>query len=389
MTGIAASAFWFCAAVVAYIYFGYPLLLWFLSRIRQRPVASGEVRPTVSFIIPAFNEERNIAAKIENTLALDYPADRFEVLIVSNGSTDRTSDIVRSWPDGRVRLIELKQPGKMQALNEGARRACGEVLVFTDADFLLGRHSLSALARHYADAQVGGVCGSRKPGMDRKGDATEDGEGLYARWDKWQKIRESEIGSVFAADGLLYSLRRRLYISMMDPAQADDIAISARVVLQGRRLLFEPAATAWERASVEGGKEFRRKIRITNHSVRALLNLGPALLTRGFYSVELLSHKLVRHFAPFFLLLLFFASIPLSWHSPLYALTLAAQCFLYGLALAGAFLRSSSLGRTKLFYIPYYFCFVNAAAFLGILSVARGRKLAAWSTRSGASAKAA
>jgi cellulose synthase/poly-beta-1,6-N-acetylglucosamine synthase-like glycosyltransferase len=375
------AAFWFSLGVCVYIYFGYPALLLVVSRLRPKAVREDDVTPHVTFVIPANNEERNIAAKIENTLALDYPADRVEALVVSNGSTDRTNEIVRTYPDGRVRLIALEQPGKMAALNEGARSARGEILVFTDADFFLDLHSLRSLARKFADPDVGGVCGTRSSGMQRDGDATGEGEGMYARWDRWQKVRESEIGSVFAADGLLYAVRKELYVPIDDPAQADDIAISARVVLQGKRLLFDPQATAWERSTVRAQEEFGRKIRVTNHSVRALLNLRSALFTRGFYSVELLSHKLVRHLIPFFLISLFAASVALIRRGPLYALALAGQLVVYGLATAGAVLRSRTIGRAKLLTVPYYFCFVNAAAFLGVLSILRGERLTAWSSR--------
>nr|MDQ3283749.1 glycosyltransferase [Acidobacteriota bacterium] len=171
--------FWFCLAVCVYIYFGYPVLLWIVSRLRPRPVREAEVTPMMSFIVPAYNEERNIAAKIENTLSLDYPADRIEVLVMSNGSTDRTNEIVSSFTDPRVKLIALPQPGKMEALNEGARRATGEVLVFTDADFLLDAHTLREMARKFADPEVGGVCGARNTNVVREGDATGEGEGMY------------------------------------------------------------------------------------------------------------------------------------------------------------------------------------------------------------------
>ena len=160
MIDIVKALFWIYAVIVIYIYFGYPLLLCVLSRLRPRRGAAGEdARPTVTFIIPAFNEEQNIAAKLENTIKLDYPIDRLEILVASNGSTDHTNDIVRSWPDQRVRLIALEQPGKLQALNEGACQASGEVLGCTDADFMLDRHSLLALVRPFVDAEVGGVCG--------------------------------------------------------------------------------------------------------------------------------------------------------------------------------------------------------------------------------------
>ena len=200
---------------------------------------------------------------------------------------------------------------------------------------------------------------------------------MYHRWDKWQKVRESRIGSVFAADGLLYAIRRELYVPVALAAQADDIAISTRVPLQGFRLLFEPRATAWEEAVVDAAEEFRRKIRVTNHSVRALLAIGWPLLTSGFYSVELLSHKLVRHFIPYFLIPLFAANLFLVRAGWFYVLTMVGQLLVYTLAVAGTLLHT----RARLLTVPYYFCFVNAAAFLGILSIIRGRKLDAWSTR--------
>jgi cellulose synthase/poly-beta-1,6-N-acetylglucosamine synthase-like glycosyltransferase len=380
--------FWSCLAVCAYVYFGYPALLALLSRVRPRPVKEAEIHPRVTFVIAAYNEERNIAAKIENSLGVDYPANAIEVLVVSNGSTDATNEIVRQWRDERVRLIALEQPGKAQALNEGARAATGEILVFTDADFFLDAHSLAQITYKFADPEVGGVCGARGPGMKREGDATGDGEGLYGRWDKWQKVRESRIGSVFAADGLLYAIRKSLYVPIADPDQADDIAISARVVLQGYRLLFEPQATAWERSVVRAEEEFRRKIRVTNHSVRALLNLGRNLFTRGFYSVELLSHKLVRHLVPLFIIPLFAASILLGRVNAFYALALLGQAALYALAVAGALLRNSTIGHAKPLAVPYYFCFVNAAALFGVISIFRGRRTRAWSSRATPAASA-
>lgn len=378
---VAAVVFWVCLAVCVYIYFGYPALLWVVSRFRSRPVAEAEVTPFVTFIVPAYNEERNIAAKIENTLGLDYPADRIEVLVMSNGSVDRTNDIVRGFTDPRVQLVALPQPGKMEALNEGARLSRGEVLVFTDADFLLDHHTLREIARKFADPQVGGVCGARNTAVVREGDATGEGEGMYARWDKWQKVRESRIGSVFAADGLLYAIRRSLYTPITDPAQSDDMAISMRVVTQGYRLLYEPRATAYEKAVVKASEEFRRKIRITNHSVSALLKLGAPLVTSGFYSVELLSHKLIRHFIAYFLIPLFIANAFLATTSVFYMVTLAGQLAIYGLALIGAFVRNLPIGRSRFFTVPYYFCFVNAAAFFGILTMLRRHKTTAWSSR--------
>lgn len=377
--------FWCSLAVCVYVYFGYPALLYVVSRFRERPVREADYTPHVSFVIAAYNEEGGIAAKIANTLSLDYPQDKLEVLVVSNGSVDHTEEIVRSWPDSRVRLIALPNPGKIDALNAGALAASGEILVFTDADFLLDHHTLRLMASKFADPEVGGVCGARNTNVRRGGDATAEGEGLYAKWDKWQKTMESRIGSVFAADGLLYAIRRALYTPVAHVHAADDILISTQVPLQGYRLIFEPRATAYELAGVDAQQEFGRRIRVTNHSVRGLLTLGRHLFTHGFYSLELLSHKLVRHMIPFFMIPLFVTSVLLAPRHPFYLLALIGQLALFTLALIGWAFRGRRFGRAKPFFVPYFFCFVNAAAFFGLLAILKGGRTAAWVPRGGES----
>lgn len=377
----AAVVFWLCLVLCLYVYFGYPALLWIASRFRTRPVAEADLTPRVSFIVAACNEESVIARKIENTLALDYPAALVEIIIASNGSTDRTNQIVRRFDDPRVRLLVLEKPGKMEALNRAVQVATGEILVFTDADFMLDAHTLRLMARKFADPEVGGVSGARKPGIVRKGDATGEGEGLYVRWDRLQKILESRIGSVYAADGLLYAIRRTLYVPLDDPNRGDDMTISTQVPLAGYRLLFEPEATAWEESTIHARSEFRRKARIANRCTRALLGHGRRLFTAGFYTVEVLSHKVLRHAIPFFLIPMFFASVVLAPERRFYALALSGQSVLYALGAAGALLRRTPAGYWKIFSVPYYFCFVNAAAFVGLVQWMTGRGTRAWTTR--------
>jgi cellulose synthase/poly-beta-1,6-N-acetylglucosamine synthase-like glycosyltransferase len=370
-------------AVCVWVYFGYPGLIFLRSRLRPRPAARAPVRPFVTVIVPAHNEEAVIEAKLRNCLELSYPRDRLEVLVVSDGSSDRTEELVARHAGGPVRLVRRPRQGKAAALNEGARLATGEVLVFTDANSLLEPDALERLVESFADPRVGGVCGNKKLRPRSGADATQGGEGLYWRYDKWQKGLESAAGSIFAADGALYAVRRRLFVPIVDPAQADDIAVSARVVLQGYRLLFEPSAVAWEDAPAEGRAEFARKVRVTNHSVRALLALGSGLWSSGFYSVELVSHKLLRHLVPFFLIALIASSAALAADGPAFSAALELQALFYAAAAAGALLRRTRTGRSKLLTVPYYFCLVNAAALLGVLSIVRGERLAAWTPRSG------
>jgi len=369
----------------AYVYFGYPALLYALARLRPRPVARRPVRPTVSLILPVHNEEAVIEEKLRNCGGLDYPPERLEVLVVSDGSTDRTEAIVALHEKPALRLVRRPRSGKAAALDEGVRQARGEILAFTDANAMLESQGLAAMVENFGDPEVGGVCGNKKLRSRAGADATEGGENLYWRYDKWQKALESAIGSIFAADGAFYAVRRELYVPIADPAQADDIAVSARVVLQGRRLVFEPRAVAWEDAPVEGRREFQRKVRVTNHSVRALVGLGRGLVASGFYSLELLSHKLLRHLVPFFLIPLFVSNALLAPHSPLFTGLLGLQVLFYASALLGTALhgRRGGEGITRILAVPYYFCLVNAAAFLGVLSIVRGERVSAWAPRSG------
>lgn len=382
MTAFLVTVFVIGLAVPAYVYFGYPALIWILARIRPRPVRRDAITPRVTLVVALYNEERVIEEKIRNTLAIDYPEDAFEALFVSDGCSDRTEEIVRQFESSRVRLLSLPRGGKAAALNAGATAATGEILVFTDANISLAPDAVRVLVSAFADPEVGGNSGTKRWIVRSGSDTTELGENLYWRYDQWQKQLESAIGSIFAADGTLYAVRRSLYVSIADPAQADDIAISARVVLQGYRLLFDPTAVAYEEAPEEGPDEFRRKIRVTNHSVRALLNLGGPLVTSGFYSVELISHKLLRHLVPFFLIPLLLANAALAAGSVVFGTALALQFVFYGLAFAGAALRRRRAGALKVFSVPYYFCLVNAAAFVGVLSIARGRRVRAWTPRS-------
>lgn len=376
-----AVVFWLCFALCVYVYFGYPALLLVVSKLRPKPARRGDVTPRASFIVAAYNEEGVIAQKIENTLSLDYPADAIEVLVAANGCVDRTCEIVRGFTDPRVKLIEVERPGKMGAVNEAVRHATGEMLVFSDADFYLDAHTLRLMASYFADPEVGGVCGARKPGAERKGDATAEGEGMYTKWDKWQKAKESEIGSVFAADGLLYAIRRDLYVPMTNPNLSDDISVSTKIPLAGYRLLFDRNATAWENATVETRAEFRRKIRVANRAMKACMALGSRLFTTGFYGFEVLSHKLVRHFVPLFLIPMLIVSVPLAMRSRFFAVMLAGQLAVYVLGALGAMVRQTPLGRWRIFSVPYYFCFVNTCALFAIFRLFRGQQTAAWSTR--------
>lgn len=371
------------AAVCLYAYAGYPALLWGLSRVAGRPVRKEAVHPRLSVIVPAHDEEEVIGRKLRNTLAADYPADRLEVIVASDGSTDRTEEVVRGVRDPRVRLLALPRCGKVRALEAAAHVAGGEVLVLTDANAMLAPDALSKLVESFADPEVGGVCGRKVHEPVDGGDGTGTGESLYWAYVQRQKEWESRLGSVFGADGGLYAVRRELWATLAEAGQADDLALSSRVVLSGTRLVYEPRAVAREPAPADGPAEFRRKVRVVNHTLSALRALGPALWTSGFYSVQLLSQKLARYSVPLVAPALLLATASLGAEMPFFRRLLLAELAFLGLGLAGLGLRRTPLGASPPLALPAYFLLVNAAALAGMLSVLRRERTVAWSPRGG------
>lgn len=371
-------------AVCLYVYAGYPLLLVVVSRLRPRPLRRAPVWPRTTVIVPAHNEAAVIHGKILNTLALDYPPELIEVIVASDGSTDGTADLARAIDDRRVHVLDLPRRGKAFALNAAVREARGEVLVFSDANIDLAPDSVARLVEGFADPEVGGVCGNKMVvTRDRTGAVTR-GEGLYWRFDKWQKELEGIIGSVVSSDGALHAVRRELHVPIVDPAVADDFAISVRVPLGGHRLTFERRALAFEDAPDDPAHELRRKIRVANASLRALLDLRGKLWSSGWYSLQLVSHKLLRYLVPLFLIIALAASLAAAPTHPAFAGLAALQLLLYALAGAGHLLRRSRAGRCRPLAVPYYFCLVNLAALGGIVSLLRGTRYGIWLPRTGA-----
>jgi cellulose synthase/poly-beta-1,6-N-acetylglucosamine synthase-like glycosyltransferase len=370
--------------VCLYVYAGYPALLVVLSYLRPRPVRRGEYRPRITVIIPAFNEEASIAGKIRGTLANGYPEHLLEILVASDGSTDRTNEIVRSLEGPRVHLLALPRNGKVAALNSAVRYVTGDIVVFTDADVVLDEGALSRLVSNFADPDVGAATGRKAYLRQTSQSAIERGDGLYSRFDEWQKLMESHIGSTIGAHGALHALRRDLYVTVEDTTVADDMAISMQVVLQGKRLVYEREAIARVARPGEVRTEFARKVRIANQVMRAMFGLKTALWTSGFYSVQLISHKLLRYFVPVFLTLMFVSNAVLAVDSVSWRALLVLQSGFYGAAVAALLLGNRCRGAwLRVLTIPYFFCAVNAGALVALLTLARGRRSATWAPGAG------
>lgn len=383
MVGMFTFIFWASVGIIAYSYVGFFVLVILVGWLRNRRVRKEAITPSVSLIIAAYNEEKSIRKKIENSLALDYPAEQLEIIISSDGSDDKTEEIVKEYADQGVFLYSWPRRGKIFALKDSVARARGDIIVFSDANTLYHPQSIRKLVMNFADAEIGGVCGNQKhiKHLDEmKQDNVGEGEALYWNYDKWLKKIESSTGSIVAADGAIYAIRRELFQMPSIIAVTDDFAISTAVVEQGFRLVFDSEALAFEKPMALAEQEFNRKVRIMNRGLRGVL-LRKKLLNPfkyGFYSIIFFSHKILRRLVPFFLVSLFIASIFLSGEGVFYQGAFLAQLAFYGLVAIGYLLRKTSVGRWKIFYIPFFYFLANAAAFVAVINLLSGKQVVLW-----------
>ena len=380
MATAAVWIFWLSIAFLFYAYGGFALLVGLVGLVQRRGVRKLPITPSVSLIIAAYNEEKVIAERLDNALAMDYPRERLQILVASDGSSDRTEDIVASYASKGVLLLSLPRRGKIQTLNAAVARASGKILVFTDANIMCRADTLRELVANFADASVGGVAGHTAYTLDPDSESSSYGERLYWRYDTWLKKLESQTGSIVSAHGGLYAIRRVLFRPIPDGAVTDDFAISTSVIAHGYRLVFEPNALATEVAVPEAQREFRRRVRLMTRGLRGVFLRRRLLNPRkyGFYSVVLASHKLARRLVPASLAILGVASLAAWSQGALYQAAVLAQAFFYGMASVGYLLRRSRMGRLRLLYIPFYYCMANVACSVAWVHALRGRRIEVW-----------
>lgn len=373
-----AALFFISAFLVVLHYVLYPLGVMLWARLRPRPTRAGEdYFPSVTLVIAAYNEERVIAQKLENSLALDYPRDRFEIIVVSDGANDRTPEIVAQYADrGVVSLHRPERGGKTAALNRAVAAARGDILVFSDANNDFNPDAIRRLVRHFADASVGGVTGLKqiKPAADRHASA---GDGLYWRYESAIKQAESDLGSITGADGEIFAMRKSLYRTIDPRVINDDAELTFSLVGQGYRVLYETAAQSFEYASISITDDFFVKVRMVAGGYQTVARHWRAFLPpRTRFGAMFLVHKVLRWTMPIFLVLVFIASALLA-HTRFFAIVFALQCAFYALAFIGWHLHRR--GTLPMWiYIPFYFTSMNVAAFLGLLRFLKGSQTTAW-----------
>ena len=367
---------WLSAAVAFYVYAGYPVLLAILRRVAKRPVAKKPSEPSVSLLVAAYNEADVIESKIRNALALDYPAARLDIAIACDGPTDGTTAIAQHVASeigqGRVHVFAYpRNRGKLYALNDTVPQLTGDIVAFSDASSMLAPDALRTLVANFADEHVGAVSGVYRVlrGEDAALGKQED---FYWKYETYLKLAEADVGSILGCHGSLYAIRRALYPFPKPGTINDDYVIPMRILSQGYRVAYEPNAVAYEEAHEMGG--FSRRVRIMTGNVEQLREMK-ALLSplRPGPLFFFLSHKAGRLLVPIAMLAMLAANMFLL-DKPFYRALFVLQLAFYALVLVGALARL----RPKMLRLPYYFCMINAAAFLGMYHALRGGRTLAW-----------
>lgn len=328
--------FWGSAFLVAYTYFGYPLLIAVWARLAGRANYRSPLNLPVTIIISAYNEEKFIAAKLESCLQQDYPSGLMQIIVVDDGSTDNTAEIVTSYCKSyrHILLLSLKDhAGKAVALNSAMSKASGQILIFTDARQKLSPSAVSSLVANFADAQVGASSGELLF-VDEEERPQMQGIGLYWRFEKWLRQTEALIHSMCGATGALYAIRRELYAALPKGLVLDDVLIPMRAPLNGYRIVFDKNALVYDRIAANNEAEFTRKVR-TLYGNYQLLAIEPRICLPGYNPIffQFFSHKICRLIAPFGLIVMFISNLFL-WEG-IYPFLLTMQISWYLLAFIG------------------------------------------------------
>ena len=376
---MAEMAFWSAVGLIAFTYVGYSLVIFVLSRFVHNPVKRSPIEPKVTYLITAYNEEKNIASKLEQVLTLDYPRDKLEIMVASDGSTDRTDEIVKGFTDLGVKLIRVEgRVGKTETQNQAVKQASGEIVVFSDATTRYERSAIRNLVRNYADPSVGAVSG-RYEYCNPTGAAIGLGSILFWKYENTIKTMQTNIKTITGCCGCIYSVRREAYT----PLPADiisDLVEPLKVLEKGYRVVFEPEAIAFEETTEKTKEEFHMRVRVITRGMRGLLYMKALFnpFRHGFVAFQLFSHKVSRWFIPAFLMVALVSNLFLVG-VPFYNATLALQLAFYALALIGFVAEKRNI-LPKPLTIPLYFVTVNLAAVVAMYRILKGHKAVTWET---------
>jgi len=370
--------FWISAGLLLYVYAGYPMLVFLVGFLWPKRVKKGKIEPRVSIVITAFNEEAVIREKLENTLKIDYPPDKLEILVASDGSTDQMDTIVGEFASRGVKLFRQEgRAGKTVTQNNAVERATGEIILFSDATTKYRSDVFQTILPSFADPDVGCVAG-RLVYVDDENSNVGKGARQYWGYETFLKIAESDACSLIGASGCLYAVRKSAYEPMY-PEACSDFLICIAVSRKALRSVFEPDAVCFERTNQLANDEMRMRVRVISQTFTDLWRNRDMLnpFKSGFYAVELISHKALRYAVPLILFLLLVPSFMLTGSSYVYQIALVLQVVFYTGA-AGGWLVEKTGKRLSLLAIPFYFVLANLASVIGFYKFVRGERYAAW-----------
>ncbi len=374
---MAEALFWFCVLSIGYAYAGYGALLWFIGLFRWKPPARAEITPDVTVIVTAYNEEQSIEAKLRNLLTQDYPADKLEIIVASDASTDRTDEIVRGMAGEGVKLVRVEgRLGKTAAQNRTAEAARGEILVFTDATTFLHRTGIRKIVRSFADPEVGCV-GGRLTYVSDKADGIGSGGTSYWQYERVLKYMESSINSLIGVSGCFYAVRKNIF-SPISPHLISDFVIALDTVEKGYRVAYDEEAESFEQTLEDPAKEFSMRSRVILRTYAALWAKRNLLNPFRFplFSFQLFSHKILRYAVPLFMIGAFLSNLLLLSHE-LYLAIFAVQVSFYAAVLAAHVMQINGLGLSVLSK-PYYLALANLAALEALVKFLRGERIVTW-----------
>jgi len=373
------AIFWIIILLVIYTYAGYPLSVIFLSLFAKKEVKKGFCEPTVTVLITAYNEENNIASKLEDTLSLEYPKEKMEIVVASDGSNDKTEEIVRDYQSKGVRLIRVEgRVGKTETQNQAVKQAKGEIIIFSDATTKYDKSAIRKIVRNYHDPSVGAVSG-RYEYYNPNGAPTGMGTMLFWKYENFIKSRQTKIRTITGCCGCIYSVKKSLY----EPLPANiisDLVEPLKILEKGYRIAFEPEAVAYEATEKKAADEFSMRVRVITRGMNGLLFVKNLFnpWKYNFVAFQLFSHKVLRWSIPFLMVGLLISNAFLLEHF-FYRITFFLQVIFYAAAILG-WIWSQRGMKIKILSIPFYFCLVNLASAIALGNIVKGRKLVTWET---------
>ncbi len=377
--------FWLLIGLVVYTYIGYGLVLYFLVRLkrlfRKPDVLKEGFEPYVTLVIPAYNEEGFIKAKVSNSLKLDYPSEKLRILFITDGSTDNTYSILKDMPEVEV-IHDPRRAGKAAAENRAMKFVKTPIVIFCDANTQLNRDCIKQLVKHYQNENVGAVAGAKKVISEGADSASGAGEGLYWKYESALKKWDSELHTVVGAAGELISFRTELVSELEEDTILDDFMQSLRICSKGYKVVYEPDAIAVETASENVKEELKRKVRIAAGGWQSMKRLAHLLnpIHDPLLTFQYVSHRVLRWsvsaFALPFILLLNIV-LAFTFKDGPYLTLLILQLGFYFLALLGWFLENRKV-RLKVLFVPYYFLMMNYAVFMGFFRWINNSQASTW-----------